>query len=455
MIDFIGRTHILLLHLPIGILLLSVLLEWLNFLAWFKTPVKIRRFIIGSGFLFSLFTVISGFLLSQNGIYNPDDIFLHKITAIFTSVAAGITFLTFFSKYLKYIPWLSLVLGAGITLTGHFGGTITHGKGFLFNQEQTDVSKLNISIPDIDNALLFEDIVKPILDYKCGACHGEHKKKGKLSLQSKESILKGGKSGLVLLNKNLEKSEILVRINSDLNEKEHMPPKRKSQLSQDEATIIQTWIDKGASFDLSIPEIDSTKAFRKVIDEFIQSSEDQSKEDKNIVRELPNIKVNSISSKLGSDLSRLQIVALNVGENNPFLDVNFVNVDSITDEHWDILGKISENVVSIKMTGQNVSDSRMNILGNMQNLTSLILDQCPISDSGIKELRNLNYLEYLNLNNTQISNEGLLSLKDLPKIKKIFAIGTLSTSDIKNQMQYVNLEKFNLEALESDTQRVE
>jgi len=49
---------------------------------------------------------------------------------------------------------------------------------------------------------------------------------------------------------------MIQRIGLPMDEKKHMPPKNKAQLSEDELIILREWVANGASFDQKVMEID-------------------------------------------------------------------------------------------------------------------------------------------------------------------------------------------------------
>ena len=77
-----------------------------------------------------------------------------------------------------------------LVVTGHLGGNLTHGATYLFQYApnpirtlaglQPKVKKTFKKITDIDSALVFEDVIHPILDARCASCHNEEKLKGEL-----------------------------------------------------------------------------------------------------------------------------------------------------------------------------------------------------------------------------------------------------------------------------------
>ena len=52
-------------------------------------------------------------------------------------------------------------------------------------------------ITQIDSLKFYDDVIYKILDDKCMQCHNSTKKKGNLSLSSKELLLKGGENGKI------------------------------------------------------------------------------------------------------------------------------------------------------------------------------------------------------------------------------------------------------------------
>src|SRR5262245_40637929 len=95
------------------------------------------------------------------------------------------------------------------------------------------------------NFEFFEAKVRPILTDHCYKCHSteSEKIKGGLLLDSKEGLLRGGDSGIVLVPGEPDKSKIIVAVrhtDKDL----QMPPKEK--LSGQEIADLEEWVRMGA-----------------------------------------------------------------------------------------------------------------------------------------------------------------------------------------------------------------
>ena len=67
-----------------------------------------------------------------------------------------------------------------------------------------------------------EHDVLPILLLRCTACHGRRRQQGELDLRTRESLLKGGKSGPAIVPGKPDESLLLKRIHAG-----EMPPHHK------------------------------------------------------------------------------------------------------------------------------------------------------------------------------------------------------------------------------------
>ncbi|MCW3120141.1 MAG: hypothetical protein JWM28_4223, partial [Chitinophagaceae bacterium] len=71
-LDFTGRLHPLLVHLPIGILLLACFFQWLtanNKFAFLQPAIPVALF---WGMISAVASCISGYILSDSGDYDAD-----------------------------------------------------------------------------------------------------------------------------------------------------------------------------------------------------------------------------------------------------------------------------------------------------------------------------------------------------------------------------------------------
>lgn len=99
----------------------------------------------------------------------------------------------------------------------------------------------------------FQKDIKPILAERCTSCHGEHKQKHKLRVDSRAALLEGGENGPAIVVGNSEKS-LLVQVVAGIHpEIDQMPPKG-DPLTDDQIGLLRAWIDQGATW----PESEKT-----------------------------------------------------------------------------------------------------------------------------------------------------------------------------------------------------
>ena len=111
-------------------------------------------------------------------------------------------------------------------------------------------------IPNVQEAYVYNDVVRPILQTKCYSCHGVNKQKGKLRMDDAVMLMKGGKDGKVIEPGNADSSELIKRLLLPVDNEDHMPPKEKPQPSESQIVLLQWWISQGASFVKKVKEVD-------------------------------------------------------------------------------------------------------------------------------------------------------------------------------------------------------
>lgn len=89
----------------------------------------------------------------------------------------------------------------------------------------------------------FAHDIAPLLKKHCGECHTGNQKKGSLSLNTRESLIKGGESGPAVVAGKSGESELLGRVTSD--DKDVRMPPEGPRLSADQVALLKQWIDAG------------------------------------------------------------------------------------------------------------------------------------------------------------------------------------------------------------------
>jgi hypothetical protein len=197
--NLIGRFHPILVHLPIGILLLGCLFQLISRYPKFSGLKPAIPLTYLFGFLGAVCSCISGYLLSQSGDYDAGLVDVHQWLGIGTATFSLVSYVMIQKAARElFLNMTAAGLLMLITLTGHYGGSLTHGSDYLTSALADGPEKGTSPIPPVANvqqAMVYTHMVQPLLKNRCYSCHGAEKQKGKLRLDSKEFMLKGGKRG--------------------------------------------------------------------------------------------------------------------------------------------------------------------------------------------------------------------------------------------------------------------
>lgn len=151
--QFIGHFHPVLVHLPIGILLLALLLEVLSRRERHPSlrPSVLPVLLLGA--VAAMFSSFSGWLLSQTGDYDNNLVSRHQWLGI------GVTIVSFSACWFKARRYpraffvCSLLLLPGILLTGHWGISLTHGTDYLAGsspETEDETAAVVADVPDVN-----------------------------------------------------------------------------------------------------------------------------------------------------------------------------------------------------------------------------------------------------------------------------------------------------------------
>ena len=295
-----------------------------------------------------------------------------------------------------------------LMITGHLGGSLTHGEGYL-SAGFGSTSGLDLTKVNLEQAIFYEDLAKPVMEQRCYGCHGSSRQKGKLRLDAPEHILKGGKDGKVLIAGRTDESEMINRMLLPLDDEDHMPPKEKPQPSAQEIEILKIWIASGADFKKSLKDAGQLSAIGKIISSG------------NIVTpsDVPADEITAADQNTLNELTKLGVVLIPVASNSNYLSANMINVTAL-DSAVGLLTKIKEQLIWLKTSSQPITDNHLSKLVQLEKLTRLTVDHAQITDAGLSLIASLTQLQYLNLNGNHITAAGLAPLKALADLKSIY-----------------------------------
>jgi len=456
--SLLGPFHPVLVHLPIGILLLACLFQWLVVKEQYKKLEPAIGISLFWGMLFAILACITGFMLSQTGDYEGDLVDKHLWFGIAVAVVSVVQYYLY-KKSINagFAKWIALILALLITITGHLGGSLTHGADYLSKAISGESEKKFIRKPiaDVQAAKAYDDVIKPILAEKCYTCHGPNKQKGKLRLDQPDLILKGGKEGNTLVSGDPSKSELIKRLLLPRNEEHHMPPKEKPQLSESEIALLHWWVETGAAFDKQVRELEQKEKIKPLLTA-LQNPEPSTTQ----APDIPAGEVKKASDEALATLRKRGISVLPVALNSNYLKVSFLNTDSVSDKDLQLLLPIKEQILWLKLSDQPITNAGIKTIEALGNLTRLQVDHTKITDSACTSLKNLPSLVYLNLVGTRVSGRGIMLLKDLKNLRSVYLYQTDikagEWAEIKRLLPKIVLDTggYKVPILESDTSLV-
>lgn len=412
----------MLVHLPIGVLLLGALFQFLSQKEKYQSLASAVGISLFIGMLSAITSCISGYLLSGTGDYDEGLIFNHQWSGIALAIISIVAW--YLNWKGKQITWITALMVFMIVLTGHFGGSITHGSDYLtraFSAEGSgQAEEKRKPIPNVQQAMAYQDVIKPILTSKCYKCHGSNKQKGKLRLDMPDFILKGGKGGKAIIAGNTDESELIKRILLSKESDDHMPPLEQPQLTKTELDLIHWWVSSGADFNKKVADLAQTEKIKPVL----LSLQSEEKTEAALISDIPEKTVGQADVKIVQELLARGVAVIPVALNSNYLSVNFVALDSITAKDLQLLEQLSKQVIWLKIGDTNLDDNNLKSIVKLSSLTRLSLEKTAVSDAGIASLNSLSKLTYLNLVGTKITAKGLIQLKSLKDLRQIFLYQT-------------------------------
>jgi uncharacterized membrane protein len=280
---FLAPFHSVFLHLPIGFVTIALVLEAYSF---FRKGESLRHaigLVLWISAASAAFASLLGVFRAADGGYETTALEFHRyfgfaVSVVTTLIAAIHTFA--FSKKSATAPRRKLAIAYRcilfanvglISIAGHYGGNLTHGSKYLFEDApdwvRTWAEKFETTIeapfidepeiPDGDTATSgsgtesggghFAKVIRPIFEEKCFQCHGEEKQKGDYRMDTIEGLFAAGESELdpIVAKRPLE-SYLVEVITLPSDDDYVMPPEGKDPLTAEETLAIMRWIWDGA-----------------------------------------------------------------------------------------------------------------------------------------------------------------------------------------------------------------
>lgn len=415
-----GKLHPVLVHLPIGFIILAVLLEAY---AWFKKTGENSAVIVLSWFvatLSALAAAVAGWMLASGGHYFPEHIFWHRWLGVLVVIFTAATWLgqRYRDRIPKQVHWVLVsVLVVLLTIEGHLGGIITHGEGYLLPVIgiSRPIDGKHHALAEQDSVEVYTDLIRPILQQKCFSCHNSEQHRGGLNMEDTTAFKEGGINGPVLSGPLPSDSELMSRVSLPADHPRFMPPDGVP-LTYDELKVIEWWVSEGAPFAGIRPAASLPEELGLPFMRLYQL-------DSRVKPWYSSVYIAAADSTLLKKVEDAGFHVRSLGIKNPLLDIRFPG-EKLEDSHIQLLSGIGQHITWLSLAGTQISETGIREIGSFANLTRLNLEKSSVEDAGLSHLASLNHLESINLYGTAVSDASVPTLAGLKALKRIYLWNT-------------------------------
>ncbi|MBC6997053.1 c-type cytochrome domain-containing protein [Cytophaga sp. FL35] len=438
---FLGRFHPLVVHLPIGFLMFALVLELVERFTKNAALSAAVPIALLAGAISAALACILGYMLSLSGDYNEDMLNGHFWFGIGTTLIAFFAWLVKADKLSikplqKAKPNMALltVMVILLSVTGHYGGNLTHGEDYLvkyapFREKKEPLPQL----AKLEDATVYPYLIQPVFEAKCTSCHNDSKKKGGLAMHTFEELLKGGENGPIVMAGDLEQSELFKRITLPEDHEDVMPPEGKTPLTEEETALVKFWIESAQG------NQETTLGSVEVPEEVLQiaagrlgfaaegsgghgTSESLPTAAPLDVAQLNELKTKGFGVRELVDGSGLLEITL---EDNSITTENL----NEWEKHFILLAPLQKQILWLDLGGNTLSEKMVQQIAQFENLRKLVLDNTTITDAQVQQLSALQQLESLNIYNTGVGDDVISSLTQMPNLQKVYMWRTKITPE--------------------------
>lgn len=226
--------------------------------------------------------------------------------------------------------------------------------------------------------------VAPLFEEHCVSCHGEHRQKADLRLDSLAAAMRGGKHGPVIATGNWRGSELMARLMLPPENEKAMPPSGKPPMSANDVTVVKLWIAAGASGALPVAAIQGAPppVVKVEFPEVDETAVAQARAPLAQVVTQFQARFPGVLSYESRDSAGLRINASLLGR-------------SFGDKEFAALAPMYERIVWADLSGTSISDASAQALAECKQLRTLRLTNTGVTNATIQALLSLDTLEAL------------------------------------------------------------
>jgi hypothetical protein len=241
--------------------------------------------------------------------------------------------------------------------------------------------------------------------------------KGELVMEPATLLLKGGKNGPLWDSTQPDYGLMLRRIHLPVENKKHMPPTGKPQLTEEEEQIIGYWIRGGANFKAKVIDLapnDSLKILAKAIFSTVETE---------------NYTFAPADEKKVAKLRNNYRLVAPIALGSPGLGVEFFGAPQFKSDQLKELLTVKDQIVSLNLNKMPVTDEDLSTITQFTNLRRLNLSFTNIKGTDLTPLGTLKELKQLSLSGTGVQASKLNVLAALPKLTELYLWSTPAQSE--------------------------
>lgn len=444
---FGGRLHVVVVHVPIGLLLVAALLELARALFGGGLANARRTTFSGTatviGALGAVVAAALGWIgeaAEPLGASVETTVDLHRWLGVGGAALAIIAMIAVLCDRdeeggrARLVFRFTLITSAlAIGAAGHFGGSLVHGGDHLLAPLRAPAPEPEIPAelraPEPDEgagstaepqvvAVTFTDVEPIIIDY-CARCHGPKRQKGGLRADTMAHLFAGEPSEWTIVPGDPDASEFIRRIELPPDDLDFMP-EGEDPLPADDIALLREWIALGAVAG-AVGASDETGE-EPVVD--VEPAVEPEADDAE-----PAIDPQIVDAALDR-LRDTGAHATRVAQASLDTDVDFTLAsDPVTDASLELLRGLEPSLTALRLGGSAVTDAGLAQLAPFTRLTRISLERTGVGDAGARTLATLPNLTIINLYQTSLTDAGLMALADIPALERVFVWRTNVTDE--------------------------
>lgn len=412
----VGRMHPLVLHFPIVLWVLLALMPFLKSQVEAKSYQAGFEFLLYGAVLTTSFAALMGLFLSREPGYSAEGLYWHKVGGLALSFLGYALLLGY--QRVSQKPYFSAVLIGMVGLlaaASHVGAEVTHGENFVLGPlQQSKDEAFDAEQP------LFASLVMPLLEQKCNQCHSQAKSKGDLIMTSFAALMKGGEKGKVIMTDDLAESRLIQYIHLPMADDDHMPPKGKPQLTEEEKALLQAWVMEGASEEKSLTALESQAPLYEAAMALVEA--------KGQGEEEPAYDFSAAGEDLIASLNNPFRRLSPISAHSPALEASLFVQKAFSPQSIEELEPVNKQLVSLNLTNMPMGDEEMALLAPFKALESLNLNGTQVTEAGLRYLEGAKELQSLALSGTKVTAGIGEVLGQFPALQEVYVWNTVLDS---------------------------